>query len=135
MKDDNAEHGSDGTGPRSALVLYQTEDGTTRIECRFEDESIWLTQAQIAALYQVRVPTVNQHLKSIYDDGELPSDATIRSYLIVRSEGSRDSMNARCSATPVRCGARMRTRRRSVSSSTSRCDGGRRQRLLETWMR
>jgi len=90
MKHDKAAGGSDGTGPGSALVLYQTEDGTTRIECRFEDESIWLTQAQIAALYQVRVPTVNQHLKSIYDDLELSSEATIRDYLIVRSEGPRE---------------------------------------------
>jgi hypothetical protein len=75
--------------PGSGLVIYQTEDGTTRIQCRFEDESIWLTQAQLAALFQVRVPTVNQHLKGIYDAGELSPEATIRAYLIVRSEGAR----------------------------------------------
>jgi hypothetical protein len=89
MSDENAAKGPQ-PAPRSALVLYQTEDGTTRVQCRFEDESIWLTQAQLAALYQVRVPTVNHHLKSIYDDGELIAGATIRDYLIVRPEGGRE---------------------------------------------
>ena len=76
--------------PRSDLVLYQTEDGQTRIQCRFEGEMIWLTQAQLAELYRVRVPTVNQHLKSIYEEGELDREATVRDYLIVRTEGTRE---------------------------------------------
>ena len=45
--------------PASDLILYKTEDGKTRIQCRFEDESIWLTQAQIAELYQKDVKTIN----------------------------------------------------------------------------
>jgi hypothetical protein len=76
--------------PQSSLILYQTEDGRTRIQGRFEDETIWLTQAQIAELFQVTVPTVNEHLKGIYAEGEVPSEATIRKFRIVRSEGSRD---------------------------------------------
>jgi hypothetical protein len=52
--------------PASDLILYQSEDGKTRIQCRFEDESIWLTQAQIAELYEKDVKTINEHLLNIY---------------------------------------------------------------------
>ena len=71
------------------ILLYQTEDGRTRIECRFEDETIWLTQTQIAEVFQKDVRTVNEHLQNIYQEGELVSAATIRNFRIVRSEGSR----------------------------------------------
>jgi hypothetical protein len=76
--------------PSSEIVLYQTEDGQTRIQCRFEDGSIWLPQRLIAELFQVTVPTVNEHLTGIYADGELLRGATIRNFRIVRPEGSRD---------------------------------------------
>jgi hypothetical protein len=75
--------------PQSSIVLYQTEDGRTRIECRFENETIWLTQALISELFQVAVPTVNEHLKGIFGDRELEAAATIRRFRIVRQEGSR----------------------------------------------
>lgn len=76
--------------PRSSIILYQTEDGRTRIECRFESETIWLTQALIAELFQITVPTVSEHLKGIYDDGELVPGPTIRKFRIVRLEGTRE---------------------------------------------
>ena len=76
--------------PSSEIILYQTEDGRTRIQCRFENESIWLTQLMIAELFQVTVPTVNEHLKGIFDDGELDTGATIRKFRIVRIEGKRE---------------------------------------------
>jgi hypothetical protein len=75
--------------PQSSIVLYRTEDGRTRIQCRFEEETIWLTQAQIAELFQVTVPTVNEHIKGIFADGELEDPATIRKFRIVRIEGAR----------------------------------------------
>ncbi len=75
--------------PRSSLVLYQDPDGRTRIQCRFEGETLWLSQALIAELFAVTVPTVNEHLKGIYEDAELPREATIRSFRIVRTEGTR----------------------------------------------
>lgn len=75
--------------PGGELILYQTPDGRTRVECRFDDNTIWLSQALIAELFQVTVPTVNEHLKGIYADGELPSEATIRKFRIVRREGTR----------------------------------------------
>lgn len=76
--------------PQSSMILYQTEDGRTRIQCRFDAETLWLTQVQIAELFQTTVPNINQHLKAIYAEGELVEEATIKSYLIVRSEGGRE---------------------------------------------
>ena len=76
--------------PPSNLILYQTEDGKTRIECRFQEESIWLTQAQIGELYQKDVKTINEHLLNIYEEKELDESATIRKFRIVRFEGKRE---------------------------------------------
>ncbi|WP_431283166.1 virulence RhuM family protein [Humitalea sp. 24SJ18S-53] len=79
---------SDGLPP-SSLLLYQTEDGSTRLECRFADETLWLTQVQMAELFQTSVPNINIHLRAIYADRELTPEATIKSHLIVRAEGQR----------------------------------------------
>jgi hypothetical protein len=76
--------------PQSNIILYQMEDGRTRIQCRFENDTVWLTQALMGDLFQIGVNTVNHHLKEIYDDGELDREATIRQYRIVRLEGSRE---------------------------------------------
>lgn len=81
---------SDKNLSQSSIILYQTEDGRTRIQCRFENETIWLTQALLAELFQIGVNTVNHHLKEIYDEGELSQEATIRQYRIVRLEGKRE---------------------------------------------
>ena len=72
------------------ILFYQTEDGRARVEVRLEGETLWLTQALIAELFQVTVPTVNEHLKGIYEDGELPAEGTIRKFRIVRWEGARE---------------------------------------------
>jgi hypothetical protein len=76
--------------PNSEIILYQTEDGRTRIQCRFENETIWLTQALVAELFQVTPQNVTLHLKSIYKDGELDELATCKDFLKVRSEGGRE---------------------------------------------
>jgi len=75
--------------PQSSIILYQTEDGRTRIQCRFEDETVWLTQKLMADLFQIGVGTVNHHLKAIFAEGELQAAATIRRYRIVQDEGVR----------------------------------------------
>lgn len=75
--------------PQSAFILYQTEDGRTRIQCRFENETLWLTQAQIAELFQTTPQNVTLHLKAIYAEDELTEAATCKEYLQVRQEGSR----------------------------------------------
>lgn len=74
----------------SELILYKTEDGRTRIQCRFEGETIWLTQAQMAELFQKDVRTINEHLVNIFDEGELSREPTIRKLRIVRTEGRRE---------------------------------------------
>ena len=76
--------------PGGEFLFYQTEDGQTRIQCRLADDTIWLTQALIAELFQVTVPTVNEHLKGIFAEGELEIGATIRKFRMVRLEGRRE---------------------------------------------
>ena len=71
------------------ILLYQTEDGRTRIQCRLEDETLWLTQAQIAELFQTTPQNVTLHLKAIFAEGELAEKATCKDYLQVRHEGKR----------------------------------------------
>jgi hypothetical protein len=80
---------SDEPLPRSEIVLYQTEDGRTRIQCRFENETLWLTQALIAELFQKDVRTINEHLVNIFEEGELQRESTVRKFRIVRPEGGR----------------------------------------------
>jgi len=76
--------------PAGEILVYQTEDGKTRVECRFEQETVWLSQALIGELFQVSVPTVNEHLKNIFEEAELAPEATIRKFRIVRREGQRE---------------------------------------------
>ena len=78
------------TAPQGEIILYQTDDGRTQLECRFADESIWLTQRLMAELFQVTPQNVTLHLKAIYKEGELDESATCKEYLQVRSEGGRE---------------------------------------------
>lgn len=80
---------SDEPLPNSEIILYQTEDGRTRIQCRFENETLWLTQAQIAELFDTTPQNVTLHLKGIFAEGELAEAATCKDYLQVRQEGGR----------------------------------------------
>jgi hypothetical protein len=73
----------------SEILIYQTDDGKTRIEVRLDDETVWLSQKLMAELFQVSVPTVNEHIRNLYDEGELQPTATIRNFRIVQTEGSR----------------------------------------------
>ncbi len=71
------------------FLLYQTEDAQTRIQVRLIEGTLWLTQKQLSELYQVSVPTINRHLRVIYEDAELDSSRTIRQTVIVAQEGKR----------------------------------------------
>lgn len=64
-------------------------DSNDSFEMRYEDENIWLTQKMLATLYDVNVRTINEHIKKIYDDGELAQESTIRKFRIVQTEGLR----------------------------------------------
>ncbi len=81
-----SDEGPENTGE---LLFYQTEDGESRIQLRLREGTVWLTQKLLADLYQVSVPTINEHLQRIYDDGELDPAATIRKFRIVQIEGER----------------------------------------------
>jgi len=72
------------------FLLFQTADAQTRVQVRLTDGVLWLTQRQMAELYQKDVRTVNEHLKNVYADGELNPEATIRKFRIVAREGARD---------------------------------------------
>jgi len=74
---------------RSDILIYQTEDGATRIDVRLDDNTVWLTQAAMAELYQTTPQNVTIHLRNIYKEGELSEPATCKEYLQVRAEGIR----------------------------------------------
>lgn len=76
--------------PPSERILDQTEDDTTRIQFRFEDESLWRMKAQTAELFQKAVKTISEHLLNIYAENELAEDSTIRKFRIVQIEGKRE---------------------------------------------
>ena len=65
----------DNEPPQSSMILYQTEDGRTRVQCRFDVGTLWLTQAQIAELFQTTPQNVTLHLKAIFTEGELAESA------------------------------------------------------------
>lgn len=67
-----------------------TGENPSRVELRYEDENIWLTQRMMAELYGVDVRTINEHIRKIYDDNELSESATVRNFRIVQTEGSRE---------------------------------------------
>ena len=72
------------------MVIYQSDDGQIRLETRLENETLWMTQSQMAELFQTTVANINIHIKNILDEGELLEAATIKDFLIVRLEGQRE---------------------------------------------
>ena len=70
------------------ILIYR--DGSLSLQVRLDGRTVWLTQKQLAELYQTTVPNINQHLKTVYEEGELAADATIKQYSIVQTEGSRN---------------------------------------------
>lgn len=71
------------------ILIYQTEDGLTKLDVRMEDETVWLTQQQMAELFQTSRTNVVDHIKNIYEDGELDENSTCRKFRQVRMEGNR----------------------------------------------
>ncbi|MBR4385124.1 MAG: virulence RhuM family protein, partial [Treponema sp.] len=72
-----------------SLMIYQNEKGDTKVDVLFQDGNIWMTQASIAELYQTKPQNITQHIKHIYEDGELDENRTCKEYLQVRTEGKR----------------------------------------------
>ena len=74
---------------KGQFLVYQAEDGRVKIDVRLADETVWLTQALIAELFQTSVPNISMHIRNVYEEGELAPEATIKKFLTVRQEGSR----------------------------------------------
>lgn len=74
---------------RSQLIIYQTEDGHTKLDVRFQDETVWLTQKLMAELFLTTTDNVSLHLKNIYAERELDEFSTTKDFSVVRQEGNR----------------------------------------------
>lgn len=73
----------------SEIILYQNPDGSIKLDVRLEDETVWLTQAHMAELFQVKPQNITMHLKNIYAEGELTEESTCKEFLQVQQEGAR----------------------------------------------
>ena len=75
---------------KGQFLIYQADNGDLKLNVRFEDESVWLTQQLMAELFQTTQQNISLHIQNIYNEGELHPDATHKKYLSVRSEGNRE---------------------------------------------
>jgi hypothetical protein len=75
--------------PSGEFLLYTTDDGKTRVQLRAQDGSVWLSQAEMAELFQVTPQSITQHIRVIYQDAELVTEATCKESLQVQTEGDR----------------------------------------------
>ena len=74
---------------KTEILLYQTEDGQSKVEVRLENETVWLTQAQMVELFQTTKQNISLHVRNIFQEGELEEDLTVKDYLTVQTEGNR----------------------------------------------
>ncbi len=75
---------------KGQFLVYETEDGRLKLDVRFEDESVWLSQKLMAELFQTTKQNISLHIQNIYEEGELLPEATVKKYLTVRFEGNRE---------------------------------------------
>ena len=77
------------TFDNSEIIIYQTYDGQTKIDVRMEEETVWLSQAQMAELFQTTKQNISLQINNAFAEGELESSATVKEYLTVQKEGGR----------------------------------------------
>ena len=73
--------------PQSSIILYQTEDGRTRVQCRFENETVWLTQAQLSELFQRERSVITKHIRNLFEEGELVEEAVCATFARTAADG------------------------------------------------
>ena len=73
----------------NGIIIYQDEDGVTKVNVRFSNEDVWLTQNQLAEIYDTTQENISMHIKNIYADKELDQNRTYKKFLLVRQEGKR----------------------------------------------
>lgn len=76
--------------PESKIILYASEDGQVKVDVILEGDDVWLSQRQMAELFEKDVRTINEHILNIYEESELQRDETIRNFRIVQTEGARE---------------------------------------------
>jgi len=86
----NKKNNSELESSKGQFLVYRTDDGTLKLDVRFKDESVWLTQQLMAELFQTTKQNINLHIQNIYEEEELLPEATVKKYLTVRSEGNRE---------------------------------------------
>lgn len=74
----------------SEILIYQNPDGNIKIDVRLEEETVWLTQAQLCELFQKSKATISEHIKNVFEEGELEASATVRNFRTVQTEGTRE---------------------------------------------
>lgn len=74
----------------SEILIYQNSEGSIKIDVRLEEESVWLTQAQLCELFQKSKATISEHIKNVFEEGELNASATVRNFRTVQTEGKRE---------------------------------------------
>lgn len=74
---------------KGEILIYQTPKGDTKIDVRMENETVWLSLAQLVELFQKSKSTISEHIKNIYEEGELEREPTVRKFRTVQNEGSR----------------------------------------------
>ena len=80
---------SDEPLPNSEIILYQTEDGGARVQVRLQDETVWLTQQQMADLFQRERSVITKHIRNIFEEGELMEEAVCANYARTAADGNR----------------------------------------------
>ncbi len=97
--------------PAGEFLLYQTEDGKTRVECRFADENLWLAQAGMAELFQTSKQNIAKHLKAIFAEKELDADAVVNQWLTTAADGKRYTVSYYNLSAVLAVGYRVRSLR------------------------
>ena len=85
-------HENEELSRQGNVIIYQTEDGKTKVDVRFEDETVWLTQAQLVNLYQSSKSNVSEHIKHIFEEGELEEKAVVRKFRTTAADGKNYSV-------------------------------------------
>ncbi len=84
------ENKSQTSQPGGQIIIYQNEKGETKLDVRFQDETVWLTQKLMAELFQTSSQNITIHLKNIFEEGELDEESTCKDFLQVQIEGGRE---------------------------------------------
>ena len=74
------------------IIIYQSDDGETKIDVKLESETIWLSQQQMAVLYKTTKQNISLHIKNIFDEHELDENSTVKEFLTVQNEGSKNGI-------------------------------------------